>query len=190
MSRVFPYAQKAVEIDPQDSIAAKTSCPTTSLWAGWLTCQEGVGADRKSWDLNSSTDDLVSLHGCPISCLGQPQEVQRLMATDSGPAGRISGYGGAGATRSSIPASSGWRQIPCSGRSSKQRAPRRQMQQAGFLLEGSGQPRGLAGLCNANEEVRQALSLDKSRQTQASAALSAALCGDGKLAMPSASEVE
>ncbi len=61
------------------------------------------------------------------------------------------------------------------------------MQQAGFLLGSAA--RGLAGLCESSDEVQQALSLDKSKQTQASAALTAAVCGDGKLAMQSASEL-
>jgi tetratricopeptide (TPR) repeat protein len=37
--------------------------------------------------------------------------------------------------------------------------------------------------------VRQALSLDKSRQNQAFSALAAAVCGDGKVALPLASEL-
>ena len=56
--------------------------------------------------------------------------------------------------------------------------------QAGFLLEGAT-ALGLAGLCESNEAVvQQALSLDKSRQTQASATLAAAVCGNGRLALP------
>jgi hypothetical protein len=61
--------------------------------------------------------------------------------------------------------------------------------QAGFLLEGAA-ALGLAGLCESNEvAVQHALSLDKSRQTQAAAALTAAVCGNGKLALPLALEL-
>jgi hypothetical protein len=61
--------------------------------------------------------------------------------------------------------------------------------QAGFLLA-SAAARGMAGLCAENEAtVNQALALDKSKQTQASAVLAAAICGNGKLALPLAQEL-
>src|SRR6202035_2663904 len=49
--------------------------------------------------------------------------------------------------------------------------------------------RGLAGSCEPNQVVQQALSLDKSRQTESTAALTAAVCGNGKLALPLALEL-
>ena len=49
--------------------------------------------------------------------------------------------------------------------------------------------RGLAGFCESKEAVQQALSLDKSKQTQSNALLAAAVCGDGKLALPLATEL-
>jgi len=61
--------------------------------------------------------------------------------------------------------------------------------QAGLLLT-SEAARGLAGLCAENEStVQQALALDKSRQTQESAVLAAAVCGNGKVALPMALEL-
>jgi hypothetical protein len=61
--------------------------------------------------------------------------------------------------------------------------------QAGFLLEGAT-ALGLAGLCESNEKaVQEAMSLDKSKQTQAIAALTAAVCGNSKLALPPALEL-
>ncbi len=58
--------------------------------------------------------------------------------------------------------------------------------QAGLLLTGAA-ARGLAGLCAENEStVQQALALDKSRQTQETAVLAAAVCGNGKVALPMA----
>ena len=48
----------------------------------------------------------------------------------------------------------------------------------------------MAGLCAENEAtVKQALALDKSKQTQATAVLAAAICGNGKLALPMALEL-
>jgi tetratricopeptide (TPR) repeat protein len=44
---------------------------------------------------------------------------------------------------------------------------------------------GMAGLCDGNEAtVERALGLDKSKQTQEVAGLAAAVCGNGKLALP------
>ena len=45
-------------------------------------------------------------------------------------------------------------------------------------------------MCEGNEAaVQQALALDKSKQTQAYAVLAAAICGNGKLALPMAQEL-
>jgi tetratricopeptide (TPR) repeat protein len=61
--------------------------------------------------------------------------------------------------------------------------------QAGFLLA-SAEARGMAGLCEGNEATgKQALALDKSKQTEAIAALAWAICGNGKLALPLAQEL-
>ena len=61
--------------------------------------------------------------------------------------------------------------------------------QAGFLVA-SAAARGMAGLCAENEAtINQALVLDKSKQTQANAVLAAAVCGNGKLALPMAQEL-
>jgi eukaryotic-like serine/threonine-protein kinase len=50
--------------------------------------------------------------------------------------------------------------------------------------------RGMVGLCDGNEAaVEQALGLDKSKQTQAAAGLAAAVCGNGKLALPMLEEL-
>jgi tetratricopeptide (TPR) repeat protein len=61
--------------------------------------------------------------------------------------------------------------------------------QAGILLlEAMGA--GMGGICAGNEAaVRQALALDKSRQTQGTAVLAAAVCGNGKLALSLGEEI-
>jgi hypothetical protein len=61
--------------------------------------------------------------------------------------------------------------------------------QAGVLLEGEI-ARGISWVVRAKPgTVQQALSLDKSRQTESTAALAAAVCGNGKLALPLALEL-
>jgi serine/threonine protein kinase/tetratricopeptide (TPR) repeat protein len=181
----LPYAQKAVEIDPQDSIASE------NLLSDYIAL--GRTADMKKelertekLDLNSSTDDMV-IYMVAHFLLGQPPEVQRLMAKIAGRPDEFL----ATATLATTQQYSGQFRLAATTlqRAAEQAARSKAPDaEAGFLLE-EAQARGLAGLCNSSDEVRQALSLDKSKQTQASAALSAALCGDGKLAMQSASEL-
>src|ERR1700678_4344816 len=76
------YAQKAVELDPQDSIAAE------NLLSDYIAL--GRTADMKKelertekLDLNSSTADLI-IYMTAHFLLGQPQEVQRVMAKTAG----------------------------------------------------------------------------------------------------------
>jgi hypothetical protein len=61
--------------------------------------------------------------------------------------------------------------------------------QASAILINAG-ARGLAGLCEGNEKVvEQGLALDKNKQTQESALLAAAVCGNGKQSLPLAQEL-
>jgi eukaryotic-like serine/threonine-protein kinase len=61
--------------------------------------------------------------------------------------------------------------------------------QASALLS-NAEARGLAGLCAGNDAVvQQALALDRSKQTQELAALTGAVCNDGKVATPLAQDL-
>ncbi len=181
----LPYAQKAVEIDPQDSIASENLL-SDYIALGRMADMKKELERTEKLDLNSSTDDMV-IYMVAHFLLGQPQEVQGLMAKIAGRPDEFL----ATATLANTQQYSGQFRLAANTiqRAAEQAARSKAPDaEAGFLLE-EAQARGLAGLCNSSDEVRQALSLDKSRQTQASAALSAALCGDGKLAMQSASEL-
>jgi tetratricopeptide (TPR) repeat protein len=181
----LPYAQKAVEIDPQDSIAAE------NLLSDYIAL--GRTADMKKelertekLDLNSSTDDLV-IYMIAHFLLGQPQEVQRVMAKI---AGRPDEFLATQILAATQQYSGQYRLAAANIQRAAEQAARAKAPdaQAGFLLEGA-LARGMAGLCDSGESVRQALSLDKSRQTQAFATLTAAVCGDGKVALPMATEL-
>ncbi|HXP11361.1 MAG TPA: hypothetical protein VN828_22850, partial [Acidobacteriaceae bacterium] len=181
----LPYAQKAVEIDPQDSIAAE------NLLSDYIAL--GRTADMKTelertekLDLNSSTDDLV-IYMVAHFLLGQPQEVQRVMAKI---AGRPDEFLATQILASTQQYAGQYRLAATTVQRAVEQAARAKAPdaQAGFLLEGE-LARGLAGLCDSGDAVRLALSLDKSKQTQASAALTAAVCGDAKVALPLASEL-
>jgi eukaryotic-like serine/threonine-protein kinase len=181
----LPFAQKAVEIDPQDSIAAE------NLLSDYIAL--GRTADMKTelertekLDLNSSTDDLV-IYMIAHFLLGQPQEVQRVMAKI---AGRPDEFLATQILASTQQYAGQYRLAAATVQRAVEQAARAKAPdaQAGFLLEGE-LARGLAGLCGSGDAVREALSLDKSKQTQASAALTAAVCGDAKVALPLASEL-
>jgi serine/threonine protein kinase len=181
----LPFAQKGVEIDPQDSIAAE------NLLSDYIAL--GRTADMKKelertekLDLNSSTDDLV-IYMIAHFLLGQPQEVQRVMAKI---AGRPDEFLASQILAATQQYSGQYRLAAANIQRAAEQAARAKAPdaQAGFLLEGA-LARGLAGLCDSGEVVRQALLLDKSRQTQAFATLAAAVCGDGKFALPLATEL-
>ena len=180
------YAQKAVELDPQDSIAAE------NLLSDYVALGRMAEAKKElertqGLGLNSSTDDLVS-YMVTYFLLGEPQQVQRIMAQV---AGRQDEFIATQALAATQQYSGQYRMAEATIRRAVEQAGRAKASdaQAGFLLE-SASALGLAGLCESNEAlVQQALSLDKSRQTQATAALSAAVCGNGKLALPLALEL-
>ncbi len=180
------YAQKAVELDPQDSIAAE------NLLSDYVALGRMAEAKKElertqGLGLNSSTDDLVS-YMVTYFLLGEPQQVQRIM---SQLAGRQDEFTATQALAATQQYSGQYRMAEVTIRRAVEQAGRAKASdaQAGFLLE-SATALGLAGLCESNETmVQQALSLDKSRQTQATAALAAAVCGNGKLALPLAVEL-
>ena len=115
------YAQKAVELDPQDSIAAE------NLLSDYVALGRMAEAKKElertqALGLNSSTDDLVS-YMVTYFLLGEPQQVQRVMAQlaeglTSLPRRKRS------LRPSSIPGSTARRSPPCGGRWSRRRAPR------------------------------------------------------------------
>jgi eukaryotic-like serine/threonine-protein kinase len=181
----LPYAQKAVEIDPQDSIAAENLL-SDYIALGRMADMKKELERTEKLDLNSSTDDLV-IYMVAHFLLGQPQEVQRVMAKI---AGRPDEFLATQILASTQQYAGQYRLAAATMQRAAEQAARAKAPdaQAGFLLEGA-LARGLAGLCDSGDVVRQAPSLDKSRQTQALATLAAAVCGDGKLALPLASEL-
>ncbi len=180
------FAQKAVELDPQDSIAGE------NLLSDYVALGRMAEAKKElertqALGLNSSTDDLVS-YMVTYFLLGEPQQTQRIM-------GQVAGRQDEFIVTQALVAiqqySGQYRMAEATMRRAVEQAARAKASdaQAGFVLEGAA-ARGLAGLCESNEAaVQQALSLDKSKQTQATAALTAAVCGNGKLASPLAVEL-
>jgi serine/threonine protein kinase/tetratricopeptide (TPR) repeat protein len=181
----LPYAQKAVEIDPQDSIAAENLLSDYMALGRMAEVRKELERTEKL-DLNSSTDDLV-VYMVAHFLLGEPQEVQRLMTKI---AGRPDEFLATQVLASTQQYSGQFRLAAVTMQRAAEQAARAKAPdaQAGFILEGA-LARGLAGLCDSSDVLRQALSLDKSRQTQAAVTLAAAVCGDGKVALPLAAEL-
>ena len=121
--------------------------------------------------------------------MGEPQEVQRVMGKI---AGRPDEFIATEALAASQQYSGQYRLAAVTMQRAAEQAAHAKASdaQAGFLLE-SAIARGLAGFCEDEDKavVQQALSLDRSKQTQATATLAAAVCGNGKLALPLAAEL-
>lgn len=182
----LPYAQKAVDLDPQDSIASENLL-SDYVALGRLDEARNELERTQKLGLNSSTDDLIS-YMVTYFLLGEPQQVQRIMTQISGRQDEFIATGTLAAIQQyagqfHLAESTMRRTLDQSAHAKASDA------EAGYLLA-DATARGLAGLCSTNEEqVRQALALDKSKQTQATAALTAAICGNGKIALPLAADL-
>src|ERR1700733_5410614 len=169
------FAQKAVELDPQDSIAGENLLSDLVALGRMAEAKKELKRTR-ALGLNSSTDDLLS-YMVTYFLLGEPQQAQRIMAQL---AGRQDEFLATQALAATQQYAGQFRLAEATMRRATDQAARAKASdaQAGFLLEGAT-ALGLAGLCESNEKaVQEALSLDKSKQTQATAALTAAVCGN------------
>jgi eukaryotic-like serine/threonine-protein kinase len=185
-AKALPYAQKAVELQPEDAIAAE------NLLSGYVALDRMEDAERElarqhTLGMDGSTD-VAAQHLVAYFLLGNEQQVQRVLAEVAGhpdeflitqALATIQQFSGQ-YRKASVTFQ---RAIDQAGRA---KAP--DAQAGNLLLDALG--RGMAGLCDGNDaKVEQALGLDKSKQTQAIAGLTAAVCGNGKLALPMLEEL-
>jgi serine/threonine protein kinase/tetratricopeptide (TPR) repeat protein len=182
----LPYARKGVEVQPDDAIASENLVTDYTSLNRLAEARAEVERARKL-GLEDSTGTLlpqISLY----FLLGDPKQVRQVMAEASG---RPDGFQLEGSLAVTQQYAGEYQAAEETTRRAFEQAGRAKAPdaQAGFLLY-SAAARGLAGLCEGNEAtVKQALVLDKSKQTQAYAVLAAAFCGDGKLALPMATEL-
>ena len=136
--------------------------------------------------LDTSTDELVT-HMIAYFLLDEPQEVQKIMAKV---AGRPDEFIATQVIAATQQYSGQYRLAGATTQRAFEQAAHVKAPdvQAAVLLQGEI-ARGLTGACEPNQVVQQALSLDKSRQTESTATLAAAICGNGKLALPLALEL-
>jgi eukaryotic-like serine/threonine-protein kinase len=181
----LPYAQKGIELDPQDAIAAENLLADYVSLGRMAEAKTEVERAQKL-GLDTSTDDMVGQMQAYF-LLGDPGQVQRIMGKT---AGRPDEFIATQALAATQQFSGQYRMAAATVRRAFEQAAHAKASdvQAGFLLQDSI-ARGLAGFCQSNDGVSQALSLDKSRQTQSNAVLAAAICGNSKLALPLAQEL-
>jgi tetratricopeptide (TPR) repeat protein len=177
-AKALPFAEKAVQMQPEDSIAAEN---LLSTYAG-LNRMSDARAEMERADklgLDKSTLDR-QIHMQIYFLLGESNEVQRMMTLSVGQPDEFlatqalagiqlfSGeYSKAATTTQHAFEQAGLAKAPDV--------------QANALLSNAA-TRGFAGLCDANEQtVQRALALDKSRQTQSLAVFTAGICGNSKL---------
>jgi eukaryotic-like serine/threonine-protein kinase len=180
------YAQKGVELDPQDAIAAQNLLSDYTALGRMAEAKTELERGRRL-GLDNSTDDLVG-HLETYFLLGQLQEVPRLMAKV---AGRPDEFIATQALAAMQQYSGQYRMAAATMQRAFEQAGHAKAPdvQAGVLLN-RALAEGLAGLCEGNEAaVQQALVLDKSKQTQATATQAAAVCGNGKVSLPLAMEL-
>jgi eukaryotic-like serine/threonine-protein kinase len=182
----LPYAKKGVEVQPDDAIASENLVTDYTALNRLTEAKAEVERARKL-GLEDSTGTLIPQISLYF-LLGEPKQVRQVMAEASG---RPDGFQLEGTLAATQQYAGEYRAAKETTQRAFEQAGRAKAPdaQAGFLLF-SAAARGMAGLCEGNEAtVKQALLLDKSKQTQAYAVLAAAFCGNGKLALPIAMEL-
>jgi len=184
--KALPYARKAVELQPEDAIAAENLLADLIGLDKTDEVRQELERENKIGLENSTSVTANAAIG--YFMLGDMQQMQKVVASAAGRQDEflvtqiVAGtqqYSGqfalASATFQQAFAQAGRAKAPDA--------------QAGILVQ-DAQGRALVGLCEGNEAmVQQALGLDKSKQTLEAAALAAGLCGNGKVALPLAEDL-
>ncbi len=184
--KALPYAQKSVELQPEDAIAAENLL-VALIALGRMDDVKRELARQHKLGMDSSTD-VASQHLIAYFLLGDVPQVQRVLA-------EMAGHPDEFVTTQTLAITQQY-----AGQYRKATATfQHAIEQAGHAKAPDAQAanlladaldRGMVGLCDGNDAaVEQALVLDKSKQTQAAAGLAAAVCGNGKLALPMLEEL-
>jgi serine/threonine protein kinase/tetratricopeptide (TPR) repeat protein len=179
--QALPYAQKAVEIQPEDAIASEN---LVGDYVPLYRMPEALAemARARKLGMDGSTD-YAGIRFVVYFLQGDQNELQELLASVTG---RPDEFSITSALAGSQQYSGRYRQAEATTQQAFEQAEHSKAPdaQAGLILANAG-ARGLVDLCAGNEAVvRQGLALDKSKQTLENAVLAAAVCGNGKLALP------
>jgi tetratricopeptide (TPR) repeat protein len=184
--KALPYARKAVELQPEDAIAAENLLSDLVALGRMEEAERELERQHKL-GMDSSTD-VASQHLIGYFLLGDAQQAKRIVAQVAGHPDEFLMTQTLAATQQY---SGQYRKASATFQHAIEQAGRSKApdaQATNLLLDALG--RGMAGLCDGNEAtVERALALDKSKQTQEAAALAAAVCGNGKLALPMPEEL-
>jgi len=184
--QALTFAQKAVGIQPEDAIASEN---LVGDYLGLYRLPEALAemARARKLGMDGSTD-FAGIELIVYFFQGEPNEMQRILAQVAGRPDEFTVTQGLAATQQY---SGRYRQAEATIQQAFEQAEHSKAPdaQAGLILI-NAEARGLADLCVGNEAVvHQGLALDKSKQNQANAVLAAAVCGNGKLALPMAQEL-
>src|ERR1700678_464205 len=176
--KALPFAHKAVEMQPEDSIAAENML---GIYLGLNQMGEARAEMERAQKLglDTSTLDLTG-HLQTYFLLGDPGEVQKIMTKAAGQpdeflATQVLANTQLFAGQYSKAAGTIQQTYEQAGRA---KAPD---VQANVLLSNAAS-RGLAGLCDGSEAaVQKALWLDRSRQTESFAVLASGICSNSKV---------
>ena len=185
-ARALPFAEKAVQMQPEDAIAAEN---LLSTYVGLNRMSDARAEMERAQKLGldtSTLDRTVRLQ--TFFLLGDTNEVQRIMTQVAGQPDEFLATEALAGTQLF---SGEFRKAAATTQQAFDQAgvAKAPDVQANALLTNAAS-RGYAGLCEDNEKaVQRALDLDRSRQTQSFALLTAGICGDGKLVASMAQEL-
>jgi eukaryotic-like serine/threonine-protein kinase len=183
--RALPFAQKAVELQPEDAIAAENLL-ADQIALGHMPEVQLEIARQHRMGMDSSTDiENVILVGDYLT--GQTQDIQKIV---NQVAGRPDEFLVTIAHAIMQEYAGQFHQGSATFQQAFEQAGRVQAPdvQATVLLT-DATSRGLAGMCDGvDATVLRAVGLDKSKQTREAAALAAGICGS-KLALPLAQQL-
>ena len=182
----LPFAVKSIEMQPEDSIAAEN---LLSVYMGLNRMADARTEMERARRLGLDTSALdFSIQLQTYYLLGEPAEVQRILAQSAGQPDEFLTIQALAATQLF---GGEFQKGAATIRQAFDEAGRAKAPdvQANALLTNAAS-RGFAGLCDGNETaVTQALALDRSRQTEAYAVLTAGICGNSKLIQPVVQEL-
>ena len=185
-AKALPFAEKAVQMQPEDSIAAENLL-STYVGLNRMSDARAEMERAKKLGLDTSTlDRTVRMQ--TFFLLGETNEVQRIMTQV---AGQPDEFLATEALAGMQMFSGEFRKAAATTQQAFEQAGMAKAPdvQANALLTNAAS-RGYAGLCEDNEKsVQRALDLDRSRQTQSFAVLTAGICGNGKLVASMAQEL-
>ena len=186
LEQALPYAQKAVEISPEDAIASENLL-TDYIGLMRLSDARAEMVRARKLGLDGSTD-YAGLSLIAYFFLGEPNDMQTLLAQVAGRPDEFLVTAGLVGTQQFA---GRYKQATATVQQAFEQAGHAKAPdvQAGILLTDAA-ARGMADLCAGNEAVvHQALALDKSKQTQEYAVLAGAVCGGSKQALAMAQEL-